>query len=83
MGQRHHHGNGIVEQAAPAARSIRPRLISPELMHPAEAQDDLPGEDAQQVAGPERDGDQEQPQRLVAGDVERDVERDRIARAAP
>ena len=35
-----------------------------------EAQDDLPGEDAQQIAGPEGNGDQDQPEDLVPGHAE-------------
>ena len=69
MGQGDHHGKGAVEQELQ-------RLVDDteadeaRIDDPVEAEDDLPGEDPQQIAGPEGDGDQDQPEHLVAGDPE-------------
>ena len=58
--------------------SMMPSPIRPELSTPLIAEDHLPRHHPQQIARPERDGDQEQPQRLVPAAVEGDVVGDRI-----
>ena len=79
MGQGHDHGTAVVE---PPGQGLGDQAGADQagVEHPAIAEDDLPGEDAQQVAGPERDGDQEQPQGLAAAAIERDVVGDGISK---
>ena len=66
MGQRHHHGEGIVEQEFQRLAGSDAKAHQAGIDHAVIAQDDLPGEDAQQIAGPERNGQQRSARRICA-----------------
>jgi hypothetical protein len=62
----HHHGKGVVEQKTQRLRD-QPQAQQPRIDHPAIAQDDFPGEDPQQIRGPERNGQKDQPEEFAPG----------------
>ena len=71
MGQCEDHGEGVIEQECKRLGD-QTNLDQPGIDDAVVAQDNLPGEDPQQVAGPEGHGDENQPDQLVFGYPEGD-----------
>ena len=66
-----HHGRRVVEQELERLVDYT-HADEARIDDAVEAQNDLPGEDAQQIAGPERHRDEDQPDQLVARHLEGD-----------
>ena len=77
MGQRQDHRVRVIEDHADRLVD-HPEAHQTGIDHAVVAEDDLPGEDAQQIAGPERYGNQDQPDHLVPRHPEGDEIRHRI-----